>query len=209
MAATGPRLSGEWACCRDRHDERRVDSGGRRNTGAEGGCDGWSTMFGSGFAGEVSVAWSSGRIPSRGPATVLGIDCGGTVELGRGDRGRGVGGGRISLVSGGGRDATIDTRAVVEAALWAVPVVYRTRRRRAVARARAWCAGCQQGCCGNLKFLPVSSSACQRARPEGDKLTVSFRDGRAAARAAHDLRQIPRALTGCLSHSHTDVGERV
>jgi hypothetical protein len=35
----------------------RVDSCGRRNTKAEGGGDGGSATFGSGFAGEVSFAW--------------------------------------------------------------------------------------------------------------------------------------------------------
>jgi hypothetical protein len=41
-----------------------VDSRGRRNTGAEGGCDGWSAAFGSGFAGEVPFAWPPGSGPA-------------------------------------------------------------------------------------------------------------------------------------------------
>ena len=41
-----------------------VDSGGRRNTKAEGGCDGGSATFGSGFAGEVSFAWPAWRSPA-------------------------------------------------------------------------------------------------------------------------------------------------
>src|SRR5215213_3909261 len=72
---------------------------------------------------------------------LLGVDRGGTVELGRGDRRGGVGGGRVALVSGGGRDATIDARAVVEAALGAVPVSSGARGDRAVACAGAWGAG--------------------------------------------------------------------
>jgi hypothetical protein len=41
-----------------------VDSSGRRNTKAEGGCDGWSAAFGSGFAGEVAFAWPPGSSPA-------------------------------------------------------------------------------------------------------------------------------------------------
>ena len=41
-----------------------VDSSGRRNTKAEGGCDGGSAAFGSGFAGEVSFARPPGSSPA-------------------------------------------------------------------------------------------------------------------------------------------------
>src|SRR5215213_3028513 len=72
---------------------------------------------------------------------LLGVDRGGTVALGRGDRRGGVGGGRVPLVPGGGRDAAIGARAVVEAALGAIPVVRGARGGCAVARAGAWGAG--------------------------------------------------------------------
>ena len=42
----------------------KVDSGGRRNTEAEGGCDGWSTAFGPSFACEVSLAGPPGGSPA-------------------------------------------------------------------------------------------------------------------------------------------------
>src|SRR5829696_9203165 len=67
---------------------------------------------------------------------LLGVDRGGTVELGRGDRRGGVGGGRVPLVPRGGRDATIDARAVVEAALGAVPVVRGARGLKALLATR-------------------------------------------------------------------------
>ncbi|MCI0756043.1 hypothetical protein [Teichococcus vastitatis] len=41
-----------------------VDSRGRRNTEAEGGCDGGSAAFGSGFAGKVSLAGAAGGSPA-------------------------------------------------------------------------------------------------------------------------------------------------
>src|SRR3954453_14424560 len=66
---------------------------------------------------------------------------GGGGAGGRGGWGGGVVGGGGTMVPGGGRHATIDAGAVVEAALGAVPVVRGTRGGRAVACAGARGAG--------------------------------------------------------------------
>src|SRR4029453_1305185 len=95
---------------------------------------------------------------------LLGVDRGGTVELGRGDRRGGVGGGRVPLVPGGGRDATIGARAVVEAALGAIPVICGGRGGRAVACAGAWGAGgCSTAGAGAVDDLARSDAL----RPTG------------------------------------------
>src|SRR4051812_44095098 len=87
-----------------------------------GGCDeGWETALGSGATSRVAgVAWPTRRGAAGEPAAVLGGDCGGSVERGRGDRGRRVARGGGPLVPGGGRHATDDTCAISEAAIGAV-----------------------------------------------------------------------------------------
>src|SRR4051794_11560440 len=57
-----------------------------------GGCDeGWETALGSGATSRVAaVAWPTRRGAAGEPAAVLGGDRGGSVERGRGDRGRRV-----------------------------------------------------------------------------------------------------------------------
>src|SRR3954466_15193915 len=76
-----------------------------------GGCDeGWETALGSGAPSRVAgVAWPTRRGAAGEPAAVLGGDCGGSVERGRGDRGRGVARGGGPLVPGGGREGTAST----------------------------------------------------------------------------------------------------
>src|SRR4051812_33594362 len=68
-----------------------------------GGCDeGWETALGSGATSRVAgVAWPTRRGAAGEPAAVLGGDCGGSVERGRGDRGRRVARGGGPLVPGG------------------------------------------------------------------------------------------------------------
>jgi putative transposase len=87
-----------------------------------GGCDeGWETALGSGATSRVAgVAGPTRRGAAGEPAAVLGGDCGGSVERGRGDRGRRVARGGGPLVPGGGRHATDDTCAISEAAIGAV-----------------------------------------------------------------------------------------
>src|SRR4051794_11145287 len=87
-----------------------------------GGCDeGWETALGSGATSRVAgIAWPTRRGAAGEPAAVLGGDCGGSVERGRGDRGRRVARGGSPLVPGGGRHATDDPCAISEAAIGAV-----------------------------------------------------------------------------------------
>src|SRR3954466_11428169 len=87
-----------------------------------GGCDeGWETALGSGAPSRVAgVAWPTRRGAAGEPAAVLGGDRGGSVERGRGDRGRRVARGGGPLVPGGGRHATDDPCAISEAAIGAV-----------------------------------------------------------------------------------------
>ena len=87
-----------------------------------GGCDeGWETALGSGATSRVAgVAWPTRRGAAGEPAAVLGGDCGGAVERGRGDGGRRVTCGGGPLVPGGGRDVTQVAGAIREATLRAV-----------------------------------------------------------------------------------------
>src|ERR687889_2687205 len=99
---------------------------------------------------------------------LLGVDRGGTVELGCGDRRGGVGGGRVPLVPGGGRDATIHARAVVEAALGAVPVACGARGDRAVACTGAWGAGgCPAAGAGGIDGLPRAAAGRRDRQARG------------------------------------------
>ncbi len=89
-----------------------------------GDCDGYSeAALGSVGARRVAVARAAGGGAARGPAAVLGVDCGGSVERGRSGWRWGVAGGRGAMVSGGGRHASINACAMVEAAIRAVSVV--------------------------------------------------------------------------------------
>jgi transcriptional regulator with XRE-family HTH domain len=83
---------------------RTVDSGGRLNTVAEGGCDGRSTAFGSGFAGQAEVAWSVPCGAAGASAPVLVVSSQRALERGRGDGGRRIAAGRVPLVPAGRRD---------------------------------------------------------------------------------------------------------
>ena len=87
-----------------------------------GGCDeDWETALGSGAPSlGAGVAWPTRRGAAGEPAAVLGGDCGGAVERGRGDRGRRVARGGGPLVPGGGRDVTQIAGAISEATLRAV-----------------------------------------------------------------------------------------
>src|SRR4051812_49523008 len=91
-----------------------------------GGCDeGWETALGSGATSRVAgVAWPTRRGAAGEPAAVLGGDCGGSVERGRGGRGpRGSPGGGAAGLGGGGH-ATHHTFVPIEAATWGVSMVF-------------------------------------------------------------------------------------
>src|SRR5205823_10810929 len=87
-----------------------------------GGCDeDWETALGSGTTSRVAAVARPARRGAAGePAAVLGGDCGGSVERGRGERGRRVTCGGGPLVPGGGRHATITSCAIGEVILRAV-----------------------------------------------------------------------------------------
>src|SRR4051794_41500935 len=82
-----------------------------------GGCDeGWETALGSGATSRVAgVAWPTRRGAAGEPAAVLGGDCGGAVERGRGGRGRRVAPGGGPPVPGGGGGSPRATLALREA----------------------------------------------------------------------------------------------
>src|ERR687893_785392 len=124
---------------------------------------------------------------------LLGVDRGVTVELGRGDRRGGVGGGRVPLVSGGGRDATIHARAVVEAALGAIPVACGARGDRAVACTGAWGAGgCPAAGAGGIDGL--ARAAAQRR--DAQRRNAATRSGATPRRAAAGWSTGPRRRSG-------------
>ena len=87
-----------------------------------GGCDeDWETALGSGATSRVAgFAWPARRGAAGEPAAVLGGDRGGSVERGRGHRGRRVARGGGPLVPGGGRDVTQVAGAIREATLRAL-----------------------------------------------------------------------------------------
>ncbi len=89
----------------------------------EEGWDGRSASVGSCVAEQAAFAGTASGRAAGAPAAVLGIDCGGAIERGRGDWRRRVGAGRSTVVSEGGRHATIDACAIIEAVVWAIPVV--------------------------------------------------------------------------------------
>src|ERR687886_1592472 len=86
-----------------------------------GGCDGYAEApFGSVRARRVAVTRSALGGTARGSSAVLGGGRGGSVERGRGDRGRRVARGGDTLVPGGGRNATKVSCAISQATLRAV-----------------------------------------------------------------------------------------
>ncbi len=91
----------------------------------QGGWDGGSASVRSCVAEQAAFAGTTSGRAAGAPAAFLGIDRGGAVERGRGDwRGR-VDAGRSTVVSEGRRHATIDACAIIEAVVWAIPVVCR------------------------------------------------------------------------------------
>ena len=75
---------------------------------------------------DVFTGTTSGRAAGA-PAAFLAIDSGWLIERGRGDWRGCVGGGRRTVVSECGRHATNDACAIIEAVVWAIPIVCRTR----------------------------------------------------------------------------------
>jgi len=118
-------------------------------------------------------------------AAVLGGDCGGFVERGRGGWCWGIAGGRGVMVSGGGRHATINACAMVEAPDRAIPVVCGAGGACDPARAGA----CRAGACGAgavgagaCGADDLAGAAAQRRHPQR-RPGVSGHDGAVTRRA--------------------------
>ena len=90
-----------------------------------GMLDGGSTSIGSCVAEQAVFAGTTSRRAAGAPAAFLGIDCGGALQRGRGDRRGCVGAGGSTVVPKGRRHATIDTCAIIESVVRAIPVVRR------------------------------------------------------------------------------------
>ena len=131
--------------------------------------------FGSGGAGRVAVARAAGGGAARGPAAVLGVDCGGSVERGCGGWCRGFAGGRGALVSGGGRRAIINACAMVEAADRAAPVVCGAGR------------ACDPACAGRGRAADRPPSRAAGVEPRGSPDIDHFAG--AAAQRRHPQRR--------------------
>src|SRR3954451_11238924 len=119
---------------------------------------------------------------------LLDVERGGAVELGRGDWRGGIGGGWVPLVSGGGRDATIDAGTVGEAALGTIPVVCGARGDCAAASPGPWSAGgCPAAGAGGIDGLARATAqrrdAQRRAGVPGHDGAVACRAGGAASEA--------------------------
>lgn len=104
-------------------DKRKVDSSGRRNGLAEGGCDGRSAAFGSVSSREAAVTGSSRGRFARDAAGVLGVHRPRSLERGRSDEGRDLATGRLAVVPDSRRDGTFPPVAIIQVAFYALPVV--------------------------------------------------------------------------------------
>ena len=88
-----------------------------------GGCyDGTQTAVGSVWTEQVAFARSTGLGTARGACSVLGSDCDGAFERGRGPRCRCIPSGRLEVVPEVGRHATITFIAIGQAAVRTLPV---------------------------------------------------------------------------------------
>src|ERR1700690_1133317 len=77
------------------------------------GCDGGWATFGSGTAGQAAIARATSCSVAGASATVLGVDCRGALERGRGDEGWSITAGRISLVPHGRRYGPVASIAFI------------------------------------------------------------------------------------------------
>jgi hypothetical protein len=98
-----------------------------------GGCDDDEATVGRIGAEEALLAWAARGGEAGGPATVLAGDRGGALERGRGPEWRCLPSGGIAVVPGGGRHATIPSRAIGAAAIGAALVGCGARGDRAAA----------------------------------------------------------------------------
>ena len=88
-----------------------------------GMLDGGSTSIGSCVARQAVFAGTTSRRAAGASAAFLGVDCGGAIQRGRGDRRGCVSTGRSTVVPKGRRHATIDNRTIIAAVVRAISVV--------------------------------------------------------------------------------------
>jgi hypothetical protein len=105
-----------------------------------GACnDGWEeTMFGSSRAGKAPLSRKAFGGTRCRAAAVLGSHRGRVFKRRRRDGRWGVARRWLTLVPGGGRDATIAPHSIIEAAVRTLPVLCRTRRARDLSCAGSW-----------------------------------------------------------------------
>ncbi len=104
-------------------EAQAVDSSGRRNGLAEGGCDGRSAAFGSGTSREAAVTGSSRGRSARDAAGVLGVPRAGSLQRGRSDEARDLATGRLAVVPDSRRNGTFPPVTIIQVAFCALPVV--------------------------------------------------------------------------------------
>ena len=126
----------------------------------EEGWDGRSASVGSRVAEQAAFTGTTSGSAAGAPAAVLGIDCGRSVERGRGDWRERIWAGRSTVVSKGRRYATDDTCAISEAAVWAIPVVC-----RAGGACNPACPGCG-GAADRAAYGAVGINDLARASPQ-------------------------------------------
>ena len=105
-----------------------------------GACnDGWEeTTFGSSREGKALLSRKAFGGTSCRAAAVLGSRRGRVFKRGRRDGRRGVARRWLTLVPGGGRDATIAPHSIIEAAVGTIPMLCRTRRARDLSCSGSW-----------------------------------------------------------------------
>ena len=107
------------------HSDRGVQGEFNRSSqhSGIGGCyDGTQTAVGSVWTEQVAFARSTGLGTALGACSVLGSDCDGAFERGRGPRCRCIPSGRLEVVPEVGRHATITFIAIGQAAVRTLPV---------------------------------------------------------------------------------------
>jgi hypothetical protein len=126
----------------------------------EEGWDGRSASVGSRVAEQAAFTGTTSGSAAGAPAAVLGINCGRSVERGRGDWRERIWAGRSTVVSKGRRYATDDTCAISEAAVWAIPVIC-----RAGGACNPSCPGCG-GAADRAAYGAVGINDLARASPQ-------------------------------------------
>ena len=110
------------------HSDRGSQGGLNRSSQhpGDGGCDGWEKTLGCGWTEEAVVAGAAAGCDPRGSGRVLGGDCGGAIEQGRGGGGGCIDAGGIEVVPEVRRHATSPFGCLGSAVVGTLSVVCRT-----------------------------------------------------------------------------------